>query len=401
MPCQRGMKNDVVLSILCCYSEFTSECISILSGGVYMKKVLILAGILLSGIAVASQQAGGPANEAFQSSGKKAHKNLWLTDKKVDSVVTISLSSYTGLVRHFLATGLYDASVFAKGFALIVGSPSCNRCVPHGFFSAIDIEGYFNQSPIWIGVRGLGGGFGMHKHFEAQAPLPNDNDAARSRALLMIKQPVTAIILSPSYALGATFGGALGGVDMNVSIEPVGLALNGSREIPTSHVRLSADLYGYTAPLRYKSLAARLFVGGQASHTFPGENLEYQLTVAPGSALVGMLGFQGALSFIRFGSAYQCLWQSGSSEMPIDVMTYSFPVRSVTGINRHRDAFYNTQQSAAGPFSPAMSSVQHVMTSYLAATVGQCTVGLSSQNEFRDGQVTPRGSLRVTASVAF
>jgi len=365
-------------------------------------KILGVGAVFIGGVLVASEQPVAPALGAGEARSERTHENLWLTGKKSDNVVTIALSSYPGLARHFLSTGLYDMSVFGKGFTLTVDSPSCTRCVPHGFFSAIDIEGYFTQSPVWVGVRGLGGGFGMHRHLEAQAPAAAKNDSVKAQPSLSIKQPVTAIILSPSYALGATFGGKVGGLDMNVSIEPVGLALNGAREIPTSHVRLCAEMYGYTAPLRYKALAARLFAGWQVKYGIPGENLEYQLTVSPGATLLGMLGFQGALSFVRFGSAYQSVWQSGVSEASIDVVAYSHPARPMVGGHRERDAVYSTQQSTAGAFSPAVASVKHLITSYLAATLGQCTLGISTQSELGgEERQSLLGTIRVTAGFVF
>ncbi|MDQ5890330.1 MAG: hypothetical protein QG604_204 [Candidatus Dependentiae bacterium] len=342
-----------------------------------MKKLALILILTLPYGLVAGEQLSEPA--------KKASNDLWLSDKASDAFISFSTSFQSGLARRFVETGAYDLSVRAKGLKILFGSPTCNHCMPDGFFSAVDIEGYVGDGPMWVGLRNLGGGFALHKHYER---LQHTNDELHNahRPLFMVKQPITAIILTPSYLLGATFAGRFGGIDISIGCEPVGLFLaNGSA--PTTHVRLFTESYGYTAALKHNAMSARLFFGGYAEHAFSGENREWSVKFSPGSMVGGVAGLQGALGFLRFGSAYGYQWHSGSTSAVLD-NSYAYFYRSRSG-SAWQEAPRNESQPAevsdVGMTSaPALTSVAaggaHKLTSYVAATFDRFTVGLSCQN---------------------
>jgi len=304
------------------------------------------------------------------------NKNLWLTGKTHDHDICVSGVMHSGLVRRFIETGAYDASVYAKGFKISCGTPLCRECRPDGFFSAVDAEKYIGNSPCWLGIRNLGGGAAFHRHHD--------------RFHKKYETSVTGIILNPQFCGGATFGGSLGGIDTMLGIEPNAIQFNGGA-VPTMHIKFLTESYAYSAPLKYRSASGRLFVGVQGSVTTPSMNKDWGLNIRPGYSAGGMVGVQWKLGFLRFGTAYGYQVQKGTTSHLKDGFVYAeklsnyqekmFALSQVG--NRMMVAHKSAPSDIASPLVLDAGGHTHMVTSYLMATIKErFTIGLSAQCEW-------------------
>jgi len=343
-----------------------------------------------------------------------AHKKLWLGNKSSDSSAYLSVA-LNGAARRFVETGAYDVSVYAKGAKFMIGFPECRQCYPVGFFSAVDLETYLSATPFWIGVRNLGGGFGLHRHKEHRNQMPEQPASeklqlATLRHVTHIREQVAAIVLSPALVSGATFGGQWGGVDVALGVEPCASAVN-TYGVSAMHSRFFCEAYGYSLPLRYKKLSARLFLGGQCGVSAPGINREWGVRLLPGVGASGMIGVQSAWSFLRFGLAFGHHFQAGTRTTIRSQEDY---VRRMHEYERDNSILRQVQflQNPIGrdgaaridtlrvPLDVAPSISIHSFTSYCAATWRRWTLGLSGQYEWNVSRRISMSHIRLTLGYA-
>jgi len=343
-----------------------------------------------------------------------ANKKLWLGNKSSDSSAYLSVALH-GAGRRFVETGAYDVSVYAKGAKFMIGFPECRQCYPVGFFSSVDLETYLSATPFWIGVRNLGGGFGLHRHKEHRNQFPEQPatdvlQVATLRHTTVIREKVAAIVLSPALVSGATFGGQWGGVDMACGVEPCASALN-QYGMSAMHAKFFCEAYGYSLPVRYKKWSARLFCGGLGAVSAPGINREWGVRVQPGPGASGMIGVQSAWSFLRFGVAYGHHFQAGTRTTIRGQEEY---LRRMSEYERERSILKQVQfsgrplgglpdarfESVALPLDATPSLSTHSITTYCAATWRRWTLGLSGQYEWNVARHISLSHIRLTLGYA-
>lgn len=390
-----------------------------------MYVVGVVIGVSLSGMyaAAASEpvmpvtpvEAPVVSREPLSLAERIADKKLWLGTKSSDSAAYLSIALH-GAGRRFVETGAYDVSVYAKGAKLLVGFPQCNRCTPTGFFSALDLESYIAQTPFWVGVRNLGGGFGHHRHryYKNQMPAREPSAELQTETLRHVtayKEQIAAIVLSPALVTGATLGGQWGGWDIAFGVEPSASAFNGGA-IPTMHTKFFCETYGYTAPVRYKKFSGRLFVGGQCAAASAGENREWGINLAPGASVSGVFGAQAAWSFLRFGLAYGHQYQGGTRSTITYRNDYLRRAKEYERDNTALAQAHKGERAFMGAAAPQFETVAipldipsalatHSVTSYCAATWRKWTIGLSGQYEWNWSRDVSLSYVRVALGYAF
>lgn len=212
----------------------------------------------------------------------------------------ISTPSSGGIESHFIETGFYGVSTAARGLKLVLGGPACTECRPTGFFSAVDLDSYIGNSPFWVGLHNVGGGFGIHRHNERRNN-PGDTVGDSLRHVEVSRQAVLAIIADPMVLTGVAFDGWAGGVDLRLGCAPFSILTGGF--VPTMHTKLMVEAYGYSPAVRYKTAHMRVFAGGKAGFLTDGYNAEWGVTVWPAEFAQFMTGVQGGVSIIKFGFA--------------------------------------------------------------------------------------------------
>jgi hypothetical protein len=383
---------------------------------IYYFMVGVLSGAMMCGVSTAAiiSPVSGSLHEQPSLAQRIADKKLWLGNKSSDSSAYLSVALH-GVGRRFVETGAYDVSVYAKGAKFMIGFPECKQCYPVGFFSSIDLETYLSATPFWIGVRNLGGGFGLHRHKEYKNQMPEyppseTLQVGTLRHMTLIREQVAAIVLSPAVVSGATFGGNWGGIDIALGIEPCASAVN-QYGVSAIHSRFFCETYGYSLPLRYKKLSARLFCGGHCAVSAPGVNREWGLRLLPGIGVSGMAGIQSAWSFLRFGAAFGYHFQGGTRTA---VRVHEDYMRRMHEYEREQSMIRQVQfadrlVSGAGtvmrdvamlPLNATPNFSANSITTYCAATWRRWTVGLSGQYEWNWSRRMGMSHIRLTLGYA-
>ena len=354
--------------------------------------VLMVTVAAMPGCLGASEQSAAAESPARTSvAGRMTHENLYLSEDVLPSRSIVTLLSHGGLAQRFVETGAYDVSLYSHGFKFFYGSPGCRFCAPLGVVSAVDIENYVGDGPFWVGLKNIGGGFAVHRHVRNAGPAVPLASRAWPESVTIHDHLVTKL-LSPQWALGATFGGAAGALDTMIGCEPYLVLLNGV-DAPTVHVRLAYESCMHTPPLRYKKMSIRLLGGLAASYAFSARSSEWGVSIAPGNIMGGLIGFQAAWSFARFGSAYGYVVDSGGTCTVVAKNTYESRLRAHV---QHEEALREvlTRAGGSGGVLPAASGESplrvspqartHSLTSYLAFAVApHWTFGLSGMYSWK------------------
>lgn len=261
-----------------------------------MKKHFLFAAALLSICSMAASSAPSPYHLA--PSGFETLKHT-------------TVSGPLG-VREFAETGLFDTDLFADGFSFGLNTFRCNKCKPHGGIITARYKRYIRNG-IWIGMREIGGGFGIHTHLDQ----PRGEERKRYRAIngayiateqtpapRVLTTPITFMPTAPEIAMGWTKSFGLGQLDASVGLRLLRSASYSAFNdvsIPVIHRDLFATISAYSKPWRKKAVSARLYGTATAQIEMPGTNNEWGMTISHMPTLRAMVGIQSHLWFVRTG----------------------------------------------------------------------------------------------------